>query len=242
MSYFFKHFIKNINPNDVKIIFELGSRDLLDAKRLCEKYNADVFAFECNPECLKICQDTYKTLPKYCKDRIRLIDKAVHIKTGHTKFYPFDSSKYNNVGASSLLKIDFKSNRLENDPDYGKTNPQFEIQIECIRLDDFMNDMCIEYIDLLCVDLQGYELNALKSLGEYLHNVKYIITECSITSTYENGTSYKDLHDYLLKFNFKYICSNRFKYKIPDLSIKGYSEFDALFVNQSIRDIDRSDI
>ena len=141
-----------------------------------------------------------------------------------------------------MLKIDFKTNRLENDPDYGKTNPQFEIDVGCIRLDDFINRESIKKIDLLCIDLQGYELNALKSLGEYVHNVKYIITECSITSTYENGTSYKDLHDYLLKFNFKYICSNRFKYKIPDLSIKGFSEFDALFVNNSIRDIDQFDI
>jgi len=87
---------------------------------------------------------------------------------------------------------------------------------------------------MLCIDLQGYELNAIKSLGDKIHNVKYIITECSIENTYTNGTTFKELNEYLQSFNFKYFCSNKFNYILPDLNLKGFTEFDTLFINTAI--------
>ena len=92
----------------------------------------------------------------------------------------------------------------------------------------------IQTIYLLCIDLQGYELNALKSLGHHLNKVKYIITECSIASTYTNGATFVELNDYLKKFGFKYEISNKFGSNYPNLSINGFSEFDALFINKSV--------
>ena len=98
-------------------------------------------------------------------------------------------------------------------------------------MDTFIDENKIDKIDLLCMDLQGYELNALQSLGNHLHNIKYIITECSIKSTYINGVSFKELNKYLNDYNFKYIVSNKFGFNFPDLSLKHFSEFDALFIN-----------
>jgi FkbM family methyltransferase len=194
-----------IDKNDIKIIFELGSRDLEDALKL-EKYyeNSIVYAFECNPDCLIECKKNI-ALSK----NVFLIEKAVSINDGVVTFYPFDLKKYNNMGSSSMLKINF-SNRNINDPDYKRENPQFEINVEGIRLDTFIKQNNIHKIDLLCIDLQGYELNALKSLGEHINNVKYIITECSIESTYEGGATFKELNEYLSDFNFKYVSSNKF--------------------------------
>ena len=135
------------------------------------------------------------------------------------------------MGASSMLKIDFSKRNID-DPDYNIESPQKEIIVDGIRLDTFINENNIENIDLLCIDLQGYELNAIKSLGNYLYKVKYIITECSISSTYINGTSFNSLNDYLNNFNFSYIISNKFGYNFTDLSSCGFSEFDALFINR----------
>jgi hypothetical protein len=96
-----------------------------------------------------------------------------------------------------------------------------------------MKEHAIPNIDLLCIDLQGYELNAIKSLGSKLQDVKYIITECSIQSTYIGGTTFKELSEYLGIYGFTYISSNRFGDEYPDLSLVGFSEFDALFINKS---------
>lgn len=223
-------FKKKININDIKTIFELGSRDLVDANALSNYFNtAKVYAFECNPDCLEECK---KNLIKFNNKNINLIEKAVSLLNGEVIFYPFDLNKYNNMGSSSMFKIDF-SKRNKTDPDYNRENPQFEIKVDGIRLDTFIEENKISNIDLICIDLQGYELNSLKSLGTQLYNVKYIITECSINSTYIGGSTFKELNDYLETFNFKYVSSNKFGDSFPNLEITGFSEFDALFINNS---------
>ncbi len=227
MSYYeFFQFIKHEN---IKTIFELGSRDLVDTVKIVNYFSvSSIYAFECNPDALIECDKNYNQFGEENKRKIHVIKNAVALENGPITFYPFDLQKYNNMGASSLLKIDFSLRNID-DPDYNIPNPQKEITVEGIRLDSFMNQHHIESIDLLCIDLQGYELNAIKSLGDKLHTVKYIITECSISSTYSNGTNFIDLDNYLKKYHFKYVNSNLFGFNYPDLSLKGFSEFDALY-------------
>jgi len=233
MSYLDTIFTNKINKDNVKLIFELGSRDLHDALKLQRYFNSKVYAFECNPDCLVQCGKTMDEISdNNVKQNIVLVDKAVALKDGDITFYPFDLSKYDNMGSSSMLKIDF-STRNPSDPDYNRANPQKEIIVNGTRLDTFCNNNSISSIDMICIDLQGYELNALKSLGDYLYKVKYIITECSIMSTYTNGATFKEISEYLANYNIKYSCSNRFGNKYPNLNIKGFSEFDALFINES---------
>ena len=229
MSYFF--FNNYISKERIEIIFELGSRDLKDALKLIKHYTkSKCYSFECNPDCLIECNKTIINLNNHEKKRIFLIKKAVSITDSKIKFHSFDLSKYNNMGASSILKIDF-SKRNTSDPDYNRENVQKSIEVDGIRLDSYIKEHNIKDIDLLCIDLQGYELNAIKSLGEKIKKVKYIITECSIQSTYINGCNFIDLNKYLENNGFKYIVSNKFGTKFPDLTLKGFSEFDALFIN-----------
>jgi hypothetical protein len=53
MSYL--HFANKINKNQIKTIFELGSRDLDDAIHLHNYFKCKIYAFECNPDCLIEC-------------------------------------------------------------------------------------------------------------------------------------------------------------------------------------------
>lgn len=227
-SYFNPIFTNNICRDKVRVIFELGSRDLQDAYKLYTYYNSIVYAFECNPECLQECRKTLHALQN-TPHQVRLIDRAVSIVDENVTFYPFDTTKYNNMGASSMLKIDF-SCRDASDPDYGKPNPQTEITVKGIRLDTFMSENNMTIIDMLCIDLQGMELHALQSLGERIRNVTYIITECSIKNTYVGGATFMDVYNYLCEFGFTYVCSDKFNYDFPDVTLTGFSEFDCLFV------------
>ena len=232
MAYF--DFLPYIKRTTVKTIFELGSRDLVDAVKLLDHFTeAKIYSFECNSACLTECRKTLQTLSEEKRKRINLVEKAVSTTEGIVTFYPFDLTKYDNMGASSMLKIDF-SIRDKNDYDYNRPNPQSETQVMGVRLDTFIDENGIENADILCIDLQGYELNAIKSLGKHLHNVKYIITECSIMSTYTDGATFKELNQYLTSFNFRYVVSNKFGNNFPDLSLTGFSEFDALFVHESM--------
>ena len=230
MSYFHTAFLENIPKDKIHTIFELGSRDLIDAQALQKHYGATVYSFECNPDCLRVCDVTIQSLEPEIKDKIRLIKNAVSLVDGDITFYPFDLKQYDNMGASSLLKIDFNT-RTKDDPDYGRACPQKEVVVKGTRMDTFMmGENCVSTVDLLCIDLQGYELNALKSFGQRLHDVKYIITECSIKSTYVGGATFLELLEYLSEYGFEYCCSNRFGYEFPNAELLGFSEFDALFV------------
>jgi FkbM family methyltransferase len=229
MSYLY--FANKINKNEVKTIFELGTRDLDDAIKLYNYFKCKIYAFECNPDCLIECNKRLSNFNEVQKNEIILIDKAISLTNGDVKFYPFDLNKYNNMGSSSMFKIDF-SKRNKNDPDYNRTNPQKEIIVPGIRLDTFISENNITDIDLLCIDLQGYELNTLKSLGNNLHNVKYIITECSIKNTYIGGCSFTELYSYLRNYGFDYVTSNKFGDNFPNMDLVGFSEFDVLFIKK----------
>ena len=231
MSY--NKFFNNIKDEEIEIIFELGSRDILDAIQLIKYFkNTKCYSFECNPDCLIHCKKNIKVTDDEIKKNIFLVEKAVCRENKTVKFFPFDLNKYDNMGASSLLKIDF-SKRNSSDPDFNRPNPQKEITVEGIRLDTFMKNMEIEKIDLLCMDLQGYELEALKSLGTNIKNVKYIITECSINPTYLGGCSFVDLENYLRENGFEYVMSPRFGKKRPNTKFKYFMEFNSLFVKKN---------
>ena len=231
MAYFY--FLDKIDSNQIKTIFELGSCNLIDAIKLLNHFQSSkIYSFECNNDCLIECYKNLNNLEEEKKKRLVLIDKAVSINNGDVIFYPFDLKKYNNMGASSMLLIDFSLRDIK-DHDYNKKNPQTKIIVDGVRLDTFIDENHIDNIDLLCIDLQGYELNAIKSLGNHLHKIKYIITECSIVSTYINGATFKELNEYLTNYNFKYVSSNKFGENFPDLSLKYFSEFDALFINNT---------
>jgi FkbM family methyltransferase len=232
MSYFY--FNNNIDKTKVKIIFELGSRDLIDARKILKHYdNAVCYSFECNPDCLIECKKNKANFNEDENKRVILIEKAVSIDNKKVLFRPFDLSVYNNMGASSMLEIDF-SIRNKYDPDYNRGKVQKEVEVDGIRIDTYMENNNIQNIDLLCIDLQGYELQAIKSLGEKLKTVKYIITECSILTSYKNGANFVELNDYLKKYGFKYNNSNKFGNQFPDLDEKGFSEFDVLFINSAL--------
>lgn len=229
-SYIDKTFTQLIQKESVKTIFELGSRDLHDAVDLYRYYKCPVYAFECNEDCLKICHATQAAMTNQERENIHLIPSAVSIKDGPVKFYPFDLTKYNNMGASSMLKIDFKK-RETIDPDYGRPNPQKEITVPGVRMDTFMTNNNINNVDLLCMDLQGYEMMALISFGHKLENVKYIITECQIKSTYADGTDWENLNSYLVSCGFEFITSFEYGFDIPKNTNNKFVEFNVLFKN-----------
>lgn len=233
MSYLENVFTSKINRK-IKTIVELGSRDIIDAIALSKYYDATVYAFECNPDCLELCYKNFSTLDAHLQEKINIVPSAVTEDNGPITFYPFDKEKYDNIGASSMFKIDF-SKRNSDDPDYGKPSPQKEITVSGIRMDTFLHNNYINKVDLLCMDLQGYELAALKSFGERIKDIHYLITEAAINSTYIGGTCFKDLKAYLESYGFEFVCHNRPHINVYS-QIAGFSEFDCMFINTRFKD------
>ena len=85
------------------------------------------------------------------------------------------------------------------------------------RFDEIINILKLNKRILVKLDVQGYELEALKGFGEYLSYVDYILTEVSFQEAYKNQPFANEIINFLEKKNFTIIKKNnatRYKKKI----------------------------
>jgi hypothetical protein len=79
---------------------------------------------------------------------------------------------------------------------------QDEIITNCHRLDTIIKKNNIDKVDIIWMDLQGAELLALKGLGTYLNEVKFIHTEVSYKEIYTGQVMFNELHNFIISNNF----------------------------------------
>jgi len=197
MSYYWdKKFLQHLSINNIKNIFEVGSRYGDETKMLKIAFpNSEIFSFECNPKTIDVCKKNLANIEGVHFYSFGLGEKE--------QILPFYSYTKNNDGASSFLKrIDFNT-----------TQEQTGF-ISVKRLDHFVRNKGIENIDILCMDVQGYELNVLKGAGNFIKNINYIIMEepkaiintkylpKGIHSKYINAPSSEEIKEFMMKHNF----------------------------------------
>lgn len=188
----YKNFYNQIEKKEVKSILEIGSRDALDAIELSQIFQCHVFAFECNPAALDLCRKHINNNPN-----ITLIPMAVWNKSAKIPFYHVPQG---NIGASSCFTFNPQAPNYPRILKDGLT--QEKIEVDAIRLDDFLKQNNFDSIDLLCMDVQGAAYEVLESLGIYLQKVKYIIVELEYKPIYTNEVLYKDVNSFLIKHGF----------------------------------------
>lgn len=102
----------------------------------------------------------------------------------------------NNYQSSSILELD----------EHKKEHPWcFVIEkrkLKTKRVDTFFNEHNIpyDYANFVCLDLQGNELSALKSMGDILNNINYIFTEVNIKHLYKDCCLIGELDEFLSDF------------------------------------------
>lgn len=179
---------------DPKIILDLGSRDCLEAISFSREYpQAQIFAFECNPDSIPVCQRNIQGT-----SNITLVPKACREYTGRTRFFPVSSRPPRgfspNVGASSLFRA---SGHMITEPIY-----QEEVMVDCTTISDWAKQNGISSIDVVWMDLQGAELLTLRGFGHLINKVSVIHTEITYRELYSGQDLYPNLHNWLLEKNF----------------------------------------
>lgn len=143
----------------IKTIVELGCNKFQYTYDILNQYNPDaLYAFEAHPLTSQYCEANIKD------SRLHFISKAVCDYDGQIQFYGFGNT--DDTGCSSVFE------RI-----HRKEEQQKPVVVDCVRLDTFLQQNMISKIDLLCMDIQGSELMALKSLGSFLSDVSYIMLE-----------------------------------------------------------------
>lgn len=104
--------------------------------------------------------------------------------------------------SSSLLPITATQGRL-----FRGTN---EVRTEVVRigpLSEFLDGGSIEQPALLKLDVQGYELEALRACGELLDKFDYVCAEASFIELYEGQVLADDLVAWLSERGYALVCS-----------------------------------
>lgn len=197
--------------SDIKLIFEVGSRDLGDGNFIAHFFNSTVFSFEANPENVKVMRRNN------VDPRVNIVESAVSLRNGMIRFYPYNMSLYNNAGGGSMFLTDFVTNRNVNDADYNRTLVQYEVNVTSTRLDSFIEKLFLRrpltpdqrYIpDMLCLDVQESEEDVLRSAGSYLKKLKHVVVEASAKSQYKSeNRNFDRIHAYMVSMGFNLTAS-----------------------------------
>jgi FkbM family methyltransferase len=181
-------------------VFDVGARDCKESVEALELFpNAKVYSFECNPQTLPLCRAEEAAHGR----RLTLVAKAVNSYTGVCKFHPINPQKTRttwtdgNPGASSL----FVSNGTYRVEHY----VQDTIEVPCTRLDDACKELGIESVAIVWMDLQGAELLALQSMGDFLKGVEYMCVEVSYKPIYSGQVLFPELNAFLEAAGFECI-------------------------------------
>ena len=189
--------------SDVNVVLDIGSRwgqDSLILKNLFPA--AKIYAFECTPFSIEHWKENVDD------EDIILVEKAACDFTGETKFYVNNADKtitphpHGNQGANSL----FKANHTY---PY-ETYIQDEIVVPCTTISDWAAENNIKKIDVVWMDIQGAELEALKGMGSLIKTIRDIHLEVEFRPVYLGQPLFDEIDEFLKEFGFKFVC---FEYK-----------------------------
>jgi FkbM family methyltransferase len=137
----------------------------------------------------------FKVLCENLKNQkeIILLNKAIGNFEGEIDL---NIEEKNNGQSNSILR---PLKHLEQYPDIKFTKKE---RVKMIKLNSL--NLKTKY-NLLNIDIQGYELEALKGANKLLDEIDVIICEINREELYENCPNYKDISNYLKQFGFKLV-------------------------------------
>jgi len=181
---YFLHFLP-----DKPIILEAGAHKGKDTVEMAKQWpSGTIFAFEPVPELFeKLTKNTRKFKNVHC------YQLALGTSSGQQ---PMFISSGASDGSSSLLPP--------------KTHLQYyptvffdkKVEVQITTLDDWAASHGIGHIDFMWLDLQGMELDVLKSGLHILTTVKAIYSEVSEIENYEGQCLYEEFRDWLVMQGF----------------------------------------
>lgn len=157
-----------------------------------------VYAFEPSPDVLVKLQHH---LEINHADNVVLTRKAVADSNGTARFYP--ANENSNQGVGSLLPAEEYRGQI-------RTNDSIEVDV--ITLDGFCDEHGIDHIDLLKIDVEGYDLDVLKGAEKVLARSPdiVILAEVEPMNLVQRGLTHGDFVQYMAERGFNaYFANNR---------------------------------
>ena len=206
------NFLKKKNLKKINIFFDIGAHEGESIEIFSKNFTiSKIYSFEPSPinflklkNKVNLFLKNFKDIKVYVEN-VGLGDEKKRICL--KQLNESSSSTINQINKNSkyFKKKRFFLNKLHTKNFYKN------IDIQIIRLDEYLNNNSIEYINFMKVDTEGYELDVLKGLGTKIHNVQYIMFEHHYHDMLIKTYKFSDINELLVKNNFIKI----FKAKMP---------------------------
>jgi len=179
--------------NSKSIIIECGGHLGTDTIKLSKIFNKGIiYCIEANINLYDKLKVKFNQI-----NNIKLFNFALSNKNKIIDFY-IDNNKDGDNGASSLLKCsDFYLK------DYIKE--EIKIKVQGMTLYNFLNKNKIQKVNLLWLDVEGFEYYIIQNSINCLKNIEYIYTEVNFQEFRKEIKLYDDIKKLLLENNFKEI-------------------------------------
>lgn len=180
---------------DANTLIDIGSNKG-QFSLILRKYLKDIFIYSFEPQYTEL-KIQKKILKKY---NIKYFNFAIGNRNKETKFYIT-----NRKDSSSLLKPS---------SEYGNDYIIEKVKIVKVKkLIDFLNFKKLKQPIILKLDVQGYELDILRSIEKQLKFIKYIITEISHQTIYKDQVFQLKLLNFLKKNSYKIVKKTNQTYR-----------------------------
>ena len=101
-----------------------------------------------------------------------------------------------------------------------------EKRAQIVNFVDFIKEEKVDYIDLLKIDTEGYELNVLKGLNDSIKKTKLIYFEHHFDLMIKKGYKFNDINQLLMQNGFKQVFKNKMVFR---------RSFEYIYINSSIK-------
>jgi FkbM family methyltransferase len=178
---------------EIKTVFDVGANEGQSAREFCRGFPlARIYSFEPAP-------GPFQLLSRFAggQPRVTPVNQALGETPGQAEFHEnnFDQT-------SSFLPASVQSGAYFGSEVFGCRR---KIRVEVTTLDTFCRRESIEKIDLLKLDVQGFELNVLKGARDFLEGgrIGCLVLELAFVPLYENQPALNDLAAFLGEYQYK---------------------------------------
>ena len=203
--------LKNLDSkNNFKIILDVGAHEGESIELFLKNLKVDnIYSFEPSEETFKtLLKNSKKLKKKFNKTNIILENLAVGKVNQNV-----DLNYLNETSSSTIRNINTNSDYFKKKEKYFGKLINKKIIVKQINFKEYLEKNKIEKIDLLKIDTEGYELEVLKGLGEFISNVSIILFEHHYDNMIVKDYTFSDIHKLLKDNGFRRIYKSKMPFR-----------------------------